>query len=108
MTGRKSADPEPGGSFMRRSTMAVAATAAVAAAITFGTAYADHASTESGTPVVNKNGHEVNEHAAHGQARAAEARAQHESTEDPTEDPTGEPIEDPASEPSEDATDDAT
>ena len=72
---------------MRRTTIAVAATAALGAALTFGTAHAHQAATEGGTPVVNKNGHEVDAHATHGQARAAEARAQHAS-EDPSDEPT--------------------
>ncbi|MBI2245957.1 MAG: hypothetical protein HYU55_19090, partial [Nocardioides sp.] len=82
---------------MRRTTTAVTATAALAAALTFGTAYATQtgsdsddasATTTSSSPVLNKNGHEVNEHAAFGQARAAEARAQHEATETPTSEPS--------------------
>ncbi len=46
------------------------------------------------TTVLNKNGHEVNEHAAKGQARAAEARAQRDApTEEPVEgdDESGDP-----------------
>lgn len=63
---------------MRRTTtlkFAAAGTALAALSIGGATAFAD---TEDSEPaaVVNKNGHDVNEHAAHGQARAAEARAQ--------------------------------
>lgn len=63
---------------MRRTTtlkLAVAGTALAALSIGGATAFAD---TEDSEPaaVVNKNGHEVDEHAADGQARAAEARAQ--------------------------------
>jgi hypothetical protein len=63
---------------MRRTTtlqLAVAGTALAALSIGGATAFADMEDSEP-TAVVNKNGHEVNEHAAHGQARAAEARAQ--------------------------------
>lgn len=47
------------------------------AALTVGGAYAADTVADDGEPaaVVNKNGHEVDEHAADGQARAAEARA---------------------------------
>ena len=51
-----------------QSIKALVATGAVVAS-TVGGAYA--------AGVVNKNGHEVNEHAAHGQSVAAAARAQH-------------------------------
>src|SRR4051812_38897341 len=68
---------------MRRTTTALTATTAIAAALTFGTAFATTQTssptgaptaepTETSAPVTNTNGHEVNEHAAHGQARAAE------------------------------------
>jgi hypothetical protein len=63
---------------MRRTTtlqLAVAGTALAALSIGGATAFADMEDSEP-TAVVSKNGHEVNEHAAHGQARAAEARAQ--------------------------------
>lgn len=63
---------------MRRNTtlkLAAAGTALAALSIGGTTAFADTDDSEP-TAVVNKNGHEVNEHAAHGQARAAEARAQ--------------------------------
>ena len=69
---------------MRRITIAktIAASAAIAAATTAGAAATGHSpvaddSGDSTSTVVNKNGHEVDEHAAKGQARAAEARAQH-------------------------------
>ncbi len=63
---------------MRRTTalkFAAAGTALTALSIGGATAFADAEDPEP-TAVVNKNGHEVNEHAADGQARAAEARAQ--------------------------------
>jgi hypothetical protein len=63
---------------MRRTTTLKLGAAGVAlAALSIGGATA-FAETDDPEPaaVVNKNGHEVNEHAAHGQERAAEARAQ--------------------------------
>ena len=63
---------------MRRTTtlkLAVTGTALAALFIGGATAFADTEDPDP-TTVVNKNGHEVDEHAAHGQARAAEARAQ--------------------------------
>lgn len=63
---------------MRRTTtlkLAAAGTALAALSIGGATAFAETEEAEA-TAVVNKNGHEVNEHAAHGQARAVEARAQ--------------------------------
>jgi hypothetical protein len=63
---------------MRRTTvlkLAAAGTALAGLSIGGATAFADTEDPEP-TAVVNKNGHEVNEHAAGGQARAAEARAQ--------------------------------
>ena len=85
---------------MRRTTTAAISTMAIAGALTFGTAYATQAGTDDGsatttptsptsttTPVLNKVGHEVDFHAAKGQARAAEARAKHLS-ESPTADPS--------------------
>ena len=63
---------------MRRTTLVrtVAATAAIAAVTTAGAAAVSGTAAEDGTdthqPLWNKNGHQVNEHAAKGQARAAE------------------------------------
>lgn len=57
----------------------LAATGAITVA-TIGGAYA------AGT--VNKNGHEVNDHAAHGQAVAAAARAKHLASATPTAEPS--------------------
>jgi hypothetical protein len=78
---------------------AALATGAIVAT-TMGGAYAVHAPADG--PVVNKNGHTVNPHAAHGQAVAAAARAKHSQspTEDPTatETPTAEPTETPETE----------
>src|SRR4051812_31750065 len=100
---------------MRRTTTAVVSTAALAGALTFGTAYATQAgsggspetsvgsTTPTPTPVLNKNGHEVNEHAAKGQARAAEARAKH-AAESP--EPTDETTDEATEESMEPATDD--
>ena len=78
---------------MRRTTTTLAVTAALGAALTFGTANAHQAATDAdpGTPVVNKNGHEVDAHAAAGQARAAQARVQHTADDgDETEAPATE------------------
>jgi hypothetical protein len=77
---------------MRRTTalkFAAAGTALAALSIGGATAFADTEEPEP-TAVVNKNGHEVNEHAADGQARAAEARAQRleKAAERATEDDT--------------------
>jgi hypothetical protein len=58
----------------RTTTLKLAASGIAIAALSIGGAAA-FADTE-GSGVVNKNGHEVDEHAADGQARAAEARAQ--------------------------------
>ena len=55
--------------------IAAAGTALTALSIGGATAFADTEDAEP-TAVVNKNGHEVDEHAADGQARATEARAQ--------------------------------
>jgi hypothetical protein len=63
---------------MRRTTaLKVAAAGSALAALSIGgaTAVADTQDSEP-SGVVNKNGHEVDEHAADGQARATEARAQ--------------------------------
>lgn len=51
--------------------------------------------------VVNKNGHEVNDHAAHGQAVAAAARAKHLATDTESATPSVEPSETATTEPSE-------
>ena len=61
---------------MRRTTTAVSATVALGAALTFGAAYATQGGSSTSpaptdgsatsSPVTNKNGHEVNEHAAKG------------------------------------------
>jgi hypothetical protein len=76
---------------MRRSTAlktAVAGCALATLAIGGAAAFADTDDPESS--VVNKNGHEVDEHAADGQARAALARAQRleKAEEAPSEDKT--------------------
>src|SRR3954447_9505669 len=99
---------------MRRTTTAVVSTAALAGALTFGTAYATQAgsggspepsaesSTATPTPVLNKNGHEVNQHAAKGQARAAAARAKNagkHSAKRPAATPTATPTAEPSSSP---------
>jgi hypothetical protein len=63
---------------MRRTTalkLAAAGSAVAVLSIGGAAAFADTQDSEPST-VVNKNGHEVDEHAADGQARAAEARAQ--------------------------------
>jgi hypothetical protein len=90
-----------------KSIKVVIATGAVVAS-TVGGAYA--------TGVVNKNGHEVNDHAAHGQAVAAAARAKHLATDpgtttpsvDPSETATPDPSETPSETPSVDPTETAT
>lgn len=56
-------------------TLAVASSAMVVTAL--GGAAVAMSPEDTATVVVNKLGHEVNEHAAKGQARAAEARARH-------------------------------
>ena len=83
---------------MRRTTTAAAATAAIATALTVGAAYAAQGGSSSAatsaaasttpSPVVNKNGHEVDEHALNGQVRAALARAKRLATETPTAEPS--------------------
>lgn len=81
---------------MRKTTAlkyAVAGTALAALSIAGASAFAD-TETEDPAPtaVVNKDGHEVDEHAAHGQARAAEARAQRlEKAAEPAADDADEP-----------------
>ncbi len=63
---------------MRRPTVLKCAVAGSALAVLSGggaSAFADHQDPDP-SAVVNKNGHEVDENAADGQARAAEARAQ--------------------------------
>src|SRR5512134_3555657 len=84
---------------MRRTTLArtIAAAAAVAAVTSVGAAYATEAPAPEEidtTTVVNKSGHEVDEHAAQGQQRAADARAKHETSEEPAGEPTAEPTTD--------------
>jgi hypothetical protein len=87
---------------MRRTTMAAISTVAIAGALTFGTAYATQAGSDGShadaaaagstpSPVLNKNGHQVDEHAAKGQARAAAARARHLARKPASETPTPEP-----------------
>ena len=98
---------------MRRTTLTVTAAAALATALSFGAAYATHAGSDGGdTPVVNKNGHPVDEHAAKGQARAAEVHARNaakqatkhpEATDSPTASET--PTETATAVPDEDAVD---
>src|SRR5688572_27918583 len=63
---------------MRRMTrVKIALAGASVAALSVSGAFAATSTPDGGvtSAVVNKNGHEVNEHAADGQARAAEARA---------------------------------
>lgn len=97
---------------MRRTTAlkyAVAGTALAALSIGGAAAFADHQDPDPAV-VVNKNGHEVNENAADGQARAAEARAQRlekaaeRAAEDETDDSETDDTEEPEA-PAEEKTD---
>jgi hypothetical protein len=78
-----------------QSIKALIATGAVVAS-TVGGAYA--------AGVVNKNGHEVDDHAAHGQSVAASARARHLAADTESATPSAEPTETATAEPSETAT----
>ena len=82
-------------------TVAAGAVATLAAFALAGPSQARPADDDPSTPVVvNKVGHEVDEHAAKGQATAAAARAKHaDETDDETQVPeteTEEPVEEPA------------